>query len=157
MAEASLQQWFRTTSAADGFAEAQIKVEDSATGATLGPTCLDTSNDCANTTGEMVVHVQPGQLLEVVMSGFVHTGEFASPASVYAEADPLFFVDPSFQGADQYSIQLSDGVANALPAAREPGTLVLLTGAMAAALGWFMCRRRWKAPVIPVRNAGPQG
>ncbi len=126
------------TTSTNGFAEAQIRIEDSATGATLGFSCVDTTNDCANTTGEMTMQVEPGQVLEVIMGAFVHTAEFQSPASVYALADPLIVIDPSFANADQYTIQLSDGVSNDLPGTPEPGTLGLMAGAMLTAV---CCRR----------------
>jgi hypothetical protein len=46
-----------------------------------------------------------------------------------ASVDPLIYIDPGFAGASDYSIELSPGVANALPGVPEPAAwTMMLTG-----------------------------
>lgn len=54
--------------------------------------------------------------------------------SAFASADPMIEVDPSFAGADQYSIVLSPGVANSVEPTPEPGGLWLLAGGVLVAV-----------------------
>jgi hypothetical protein len=55
------------------------------------------------------------------------SGDSSLAESANASADPLIFIDPSFAGAANYSIEVSPGVGNGLPStAPEPGTLGLV-------------------------------
>jgi hypothetical protein len=69
---------------------------------------------------------------------------FSSGGSVFASADPFIFVDPSFANASDYSIIVSDGVANAASATPLPAALPLFATGLGALglLGW---RRKRKA------------
>jgi hypothetical protein len=67
------------------------------------------------------------------------SGDSPLAESANASADPFIFIDPSFAGAANYSIEVSPGVGNGLPsAAPEPGTL----GLMASFLGLLLAIRR---------------
>ena len=58
---------------------------------------------------------------------------FGDSLSAFAFADPFIFVDPTFPGADQYSIVLSEGVGNGIASTvPEPGTLLPLGVVLAA-------------------------
>ncbi len=60
------------------------------------------------------------------------SGDSMLAESANASADPFIFIDPSFAGAQNYHIVVSDGVGNALPASTvpEPGTLGLMVTAL---------------------------
>jgi hypothetical protein len=66
------------------------------------------------------------------------------PGSISAWADPHIYIDPTFAGADQFTLLISDGVGNSI-ASPVPGPTV---GAGASSfvlaalfLGWFVRRR----------------
>ncbi len=66
--------------------------------------------------------------------------------SASAFLDPLFFIDPSFANANQYSIILSDGIGNGTSATAEtplPAALPLFATGLAG-LGWLARRRKQK-------------
>jgi len=65
-------------------------------------------------------------------------GSSQVPESASAKADPFIFLDPSFPGADLYSIVVSPGVGNAA-SVPEPGTAMLMALA-ALAMGILRCR-----------------
>jgi hypothetical protein len=77
-----------------------------------------------------------GTVSVAATSGSIDTLSFEIEASAgftitdnqyaHASADPLIYVDPSFSGADNYSILLSDGVGNGIAPAPEPGTFILM-------------------------------
>jgi hypothetical protein len=52
----------------------------------------------------------------------------ANGESFSAGADPLIYVNPSFEDAADYSIPQSPGVANATTSTPEPGALILICG-----------------------------
>jgi hypothetical protein len=62
-------------------------------------------------------------------------------ATGYAFIDPFLFFDPSFQLANQYTIQVTPGVGNANPAVPEPSTWAMMILGFAG-LGYLACRRR---------------
>jgi hypothetical protein len=70
-----------------------------------------------------------------------NTAFFSGTASAFA--DPHIFVDPSFAGAGNYSVLLSDNVGNGLRPVPEPGTLMLLVVGLLS-LAAVRQRRRWK-------------
>lgn len=92
--------------------------------------------------GTFTVMVGSGQGNTLVLDVSAGAGDspFAERAS--ASADPLIFIDPSFAGASQYSIQLSPGVGNGIAsAAPEPSAFIPLA-ALLPVLGYYRSRRR---------------
>jgi len=70
-----------------------------------------------------------------------------------ASADPWIYVDPSFANASMYSIVVSEGVANAIPAVSavpEPSIADLI----AAALAVLLCSAAWQARQRGIRRCG---
>jgi hypothetical protein len=120
----------------DGYAFSEILVSTALANNLGEVACTATSNGClgeypSEFSGTFGVNATSGTFdtvhLEIEAS--------ASPiptagASAFASADPLIYVDPSFAGANNYSILLSDGVGNATSATPEPGTLMLMCGCL---------------------------
>lgn len=96
-----------------------------------GPTCSPTQPSAFS--GDVVVTASVGTVNRINLNASVAILSIAGTG--YAIADPFIRIDPSFAQAANYSIELSDGVANAVP---EPGTSALFGGAIAG-LAW---RRR---------------
>lgn len=77
-------------------------------------------------TGAINLMAQVGHAVNVDLIVSV-SGSYYYGGSAYASADPLIAIDPNFLNADNYSIEVSDGVANALPpSAPEPTSWALL-------------------------------
>jgi hypothetical protein len=87
--------------------------------------------------GDLEVSARVGTVYRVNLNASVAL--FSITGSGFAIADPYIHVDPSFAQAADYRIEVSPGVANAIP---EPGTSALLGGAMTG-LAW---RRRRVGP-----------
>ena len=114
-------------------------------------TSQDDTQVCADTTqfgcpatpfaGSFTVHAFAGEVGTVNLEVEASAGtNLAAPESATASADPLVAVDPAFPNADQYTIQLSPGVANALP---EPSSSAsIATSLLALAFGPRPRRRR---------------
>jgi hypothetical protein len=66
--------------------------------------------------------------------------------STGAFLDPIFFIDPTFAGADQYSIETSFGIGN-VSAVPEPSTWAMMILGFAG-VGFMACRRKSK-PALP--------
>jgi hypothetical protein len=60
--------------------------------------------------------------------------------SAGAFLDPIFFIDPTFAGADRYSIETSLGIGN-VSAVPEPSTWAMLLLGFAG-IGFIACRRK---------------
>jgi len=67
------------------------------------------------------------------------SGDSINPEFGTASADPIIFIDPSFAGASQYSVIVSDGVGNGVGSVPEPGTVGLV---LSAALFLWVARAR---------------
>jgi hypothetical protein len=79
---------------------------------------------------------EPGQLDLFVLTGAA-LGGFAS-----ASADPLITIDPSFPGAADFSLVLSDGVGNGLPTVPEPPTWTMIVVGISGLAAMIRARRR---------------
>lgn len=55
-----------------------------------------------------------------------NNGVTVFPSSASASADPVISIDPSFAGASNYQIELSQGIGNTGSSAPEPGTFLLV-------------------------------
>lgn len=95
--------------------------------------------------------------MQIIVSASSNSGGAAG-----AQIDPFIFVDPRFAKAADYTITVSDGVANALPVP-EPGTAALLLGGLGVVAGALRRRRKaWTVepvvcgystmPVLPSRS-----
>ena len=62
----------------------------------------------------------------IVLDLIAGVGDSFGARSADASADPWIYIDPTFAGASQYRIAVSDGVANAISAVPEPSTFALL-------------------------------
>jgi hypothetical protein len=87
---------------------------------------------------------------QILLRAIAGTGPdpFGNSLSASAFADPFIFVDPGVAGASQYSIVLSPGVANGLPASvPEPAEWALVaTGILALADRHALAKRRCFRP-----------
>ena len=88
-------------------------------------------NQASSFAGDVAITVQSGAVNRLFLNATISKISIAEGTG-FASADPLIRVDPSFASAANYSIVLSDGVANAIP---EPGTLPLVGGALGG-LAW---------------------
>ncbi len=91
-----------------------------------------------------------GTLSAEALSGSINTVSLEIEASAgfgpgdqtaSASADPWIFIDPTFAGLADYSIELSDGIGNGLSPVPEPSTWSLL---LLAALALLLSRDRRK-------------
>jgi hypothetical protein len=122
-----------------GFAETVVHT---GFGNTSVVVCTDGTCGTTNTSfsGTFAWFAQSGEAgntiqLEVEAS----SGDSPLAESANASADPFIFIAPSFAGASNYSIEVTPGVGNGLPAAApEPGTL----GLVASFLGLLLAIRR---------------
>ena len=64
-----------------------------------------------------------------------------------ASIDPSFTIDPTFQNADQYTIDYSSGLLSTVAAVPEPSTLALF-GAALLGLCIFGAKRRPKVVAL---------
>lgn len=98
----------------------------------------------------------PSNSFSGTLSLFAHVGESGDGISLTVEADSgdsafaefanasansFIFIDPTFAGAANYSIEVSPGVGNSLPSVPEPGTFGLMGGALVI-LGFLPRARR---------------
>lgn len=102
-----------------------------------GPIC--SSFQAPAFSGDVVVSARVGTVNKINLNASV--AQLSIGGSGFAFADPFIHIDPSFALAANYSIEVSPGVANAVP---EPGTSALF-GSAIAGLGW---RRRRRSRVL---------
>lgn len=120
-----------SVSHADGFASLTVQTSQG-----FAQVCVDTSGRCGGVSqfsGTLTTSAFSGELGDtVVLEAEASAGDSLLFESASASADPFIFVDPSFAGANQFTIVVSSGVGNALPTAAvpEPGSLALLGSAM---------------------------
>jgi hypothetical protein len=116
----------------DGYAFSEIQVSTALASNVGEVTCTQTSSPClgdpaAGFSGTFGVDATSGSVDTVHLE--IEAGAQAvgtAGATAFASADPLIYVDPSFEGAGEYSIVQSPGVGNGTASAPEPGTLILI-------------------------------
>ena len=87
-------------------------------------TCGTTSTSFSGTLATSADSGEPADFLELEIEA--SSGDSPNSEWANASADPHIFIDPSFAGASQYSVELPAGVSNHL--APEPSSLGLLLG-----------------------------
>jgi hypothetical protein len=115
-----------------GFAEAVIHTGfgDTSVVVCTNGTCGTTDSSFSGTFSTRAFSGELGDTVQLEIEASSGDSLFAESAN--ASADPFLFIDPSFAGAANYRIEVSDGVGNALPLATpEPGTWVLLSSVVA--------------------------
>ena len=122
------------TSSSDalGFAETLIHtgLGDAAATVCTNGSCGTTNTSFSGTLSIRAFSGESGDTVHLEIEAASGDSLFAQSAN--ASADPFLFIDPSFAGAANYHIEVSDGVGNALPVATpEPGTWVLLSSVLA--------------------------
>jgi hypothetical protein len=68
----------------------------------------------------------------IVLNLIAGVGDSFAARSADASADPWIYIDPTFAGASQYRIAVSEGVANGVSAVAEPSTFALFALGLAA-------------------------
>jgi hypothetical protein len=116
--------------------------------------CLTTSQLYSS-----LMRIPVGDLIDVTLDAPALAQEIvpAITAKSDATADPSIYIDPTFPDASEYSIILSDGVANPPPEGKtpvpEPGSLLLLSAATCLLGLW----RRGSVGWAWVRHLAVQG
>jgi hypothetical protein len=82
--------------------------------------------------------VQANSPIAVLLSASAAAG-LTTSGSASATIDPLFFIDPNFVNAGQYSIEISSGIGNSPNATPLPSTWLMLLGGLAG-LGFIAHR-----------------
>jgi hypothetical protein len=114
--------------AAYGFAETVVSTSFGTISEVVctNDTCGTTNTSFFGTFGTRAMSGESGDTIQLEIEA--QSGDSPLAQSANASADPFIFIDPSFAGAANYSIQVSPGVGNGLAAAGvpEPGTFALL-------------------------------
>ena len=137
----------------EAFAAANIQVRTTSQVPTVVATCTDGSCPFGTDfSGTFSVNAVSGQVASVLLVTQAAVGGlFGGTAD--ASADPVIFIDPSFAGAANYLVVVSDGVGNSSSLVPEPSNFSLL-GIGLATLGWRRRRKvtldRMKPPSAPI-------
>jgi hypothetical protein len=138
-------------------AGASLQLHASATRFDQNAVACSGSSDACSTYPTVFAGTLAAAAVSGSLDNFIHLsveaggGDSLTAGSADASADPWIYVDPSFAGAANYRIVLSEGVANGLPVAAvpEPAEVALLAAGLAFLLPWSARRNR--------AAAGPAG
>ncbi len=122
------------------YAFAEIQVGGSGGVGTI--VCSDGSCVAGQFSDTLALTVVSGQAVQVHL--FIGAEEgFSTGGDAFASADPYIFVDPSFAGANNYSIIVSDGVGNAPATTPLPAAFPLFATGLGTLglLGWRRKRK----------------
>jgi hypothetical protein len=132
-----------TSSGGGSFGFAETAVHTSRSGDTFATVCTDGTCGTSATqfSGTISWLASSGAIGDYIsVQAVAAVGDSLTAQSSTAFADPFLFIDPAFANAAQYSIVLSPGVGNGLPATvPEPATLGLTS--LASVL---LILKRWR-------------
>ena len=114
-----------------GFAETVVHTSfgDASRVVCTNNTCGTTDTSFSGVFAWSAISQETGDTIHLSVEA--ESGDSPLAESANAAADPFIFIDPTFAGAANYSVQVSPGVANSLPSSvPEPATLALSAAAL---------------------------